>query len=163
MSVDLVGSTAFKSKDGNTNLKWIKAFQKFYGEFPSQFAKNYKKTCAGIPEIHDSEADSEPKVWKTIGDEILFVNRVNSITQLGAFVRAFGGKHYGGHVEQLWPKRIRLPCNGRCSSPEVRTPQLPSKRQPVHARWGSRLEYGRFTLREQWLRSSIWWPHLMLL
>lgn len=89
LSVDLVGSTAFKSKDGNTNLIWIKAFQKFYGEFPSQFAKNYKLVCAEIPEIDASEADSEPKVWKTIGDEILFVNRVNSITQLGAFVRAF--------------------------------------------------------------------------
>lgn len=89
LSVDLVGSTAYKSKDGNTNLKWIKAFQKFYGEFPKQFAKNYKAICADTPEVSPDEAENLPKVWKTIGDEILFVNRVNSITHLGAYVRAF--------------------------------------------------------------------------
>jgi hypothetical protein len=89
LSVDLVGSTAYKSKDGNTNLKWIKAFQKFYGEYPKQFAKNYKSVCADTPEICKDEAKNTPKVWKTIGDEILFVNRVNSITHLGAYVRAF--------------------------------------------------------------------------
>lgn len=89
LSVDLVGSTAYKSKDGNTNLKWIKAFQKFYGEFPKQFAKNYKAICAETPEVCADEAENLPKVWKTIGDEIIFVNRVNSITHLGAYVRAF--------------------------------------------------------------------------
>lgn len=89
LSVDLVGSTAYKSKDGNTNLKWIKAFQKFYGEFPNLFAKNYKSICADTPEICSEESNNTPKVWKTIGDEILFVNRVNSITHLGAYVRAF--------------------------------------------------------------------------
>ncbi|PZP45311.1 MAG: hypothetical protein DI595_19015 [Agrobacterium fabrum] len=89
LSVDLVGSTAYKSKEGNTNLKWIKAFQKFYGEFPNQFTKNYKAVCTNIPEIPNLEIEATPKVWKTIGDEILFVNRVNSITQLGAYVTSF--------------------------------------------------------------------------
>lgn len=89
LSVDLVGSTAYKSKDGTTNLEWIKAFQKFYGEFPNLLAKHYKTVCAETPEIQTEELESFPKVWKTIGDEILFVNRVNSITHLGAYVRAF--------------------------------------------------------------------------
>lgn len=89
LSVDLVGSTAYKSKAGRTNLKWIKAFQKFYGEFPSQLSKNYTQLCAETPEIGRGEKEDCPKVWKTIGDEILFVNRVTSITQLSAYVRAF--------------------------------------------------------------------------
>ncbi|QCI96527.1 hypothetical protein [Agrobacterium larrymoorei] len=89
LSVDLVGSTAYKSKEGSTNLKWIKAFQKFYGEFPYQFKRNYKQLCSSIPEIPVEEYSVDPKVWKTIGDEILFVNRVNSITHLGAYVKAF--------------------------------------------------------------------------
>lgn len=104
LSVDLVGSTAFKSKDGNTNLQWIKAFQKFYGEFPSQFTKNYKSVCEKIPEIDSIESETAPKVWKTIGDEILFVNRVNSITQLGAYVRAFSDTliEFGSEVQSAF-------------------------------------------------------------
>jgi hypothetical protein len=89
LSVDLVGSTAYKSRTGSTNLKWIKAFQKFYGEFPSQFAKNYKLVCAETSEIGAPETDDGPKVWKTIGDEILFVNRITSVTHLSAYIRSF--------------------------------------------------------------------------
>lgn len=89
LSVDLVGSTAYKSKAGHTNLKWIKAFQKFYGEFPSQLSKNYTQLCGETPEIGSREREDRPKVWKTIGDEILFVNRVTSVTQLSVYVRSF--------------------------------------------------------------------------
>ncbi|WP_283178638.1 hypothetical protein [Gemmobacter sp. 24YEA27] len=89
LSVDLVGSTAFKSRAGNSNLKWIKAFQKFYAEFPDHLTKNFKETAGGIDEIAGSEISYEPKVWKTIGDEILFVTRVNSVTHLGACITAF--------------------------------------------------------------------------
>jgi len=100
LSVDLTGSTDFKSKRGQTSLDWLKAFQKFYGEFPSMFAERYCTICEGIPDIGNSEKCSEPKVWKTIGDEILFVNRVNSITQLGAFVSAFAEtlKDFGSEI-----------------------------------------------------------------
>lgn len=89
LSVDLVGSTAFKSDTGRSNLKWIKAFQKFYGEFPAHFSKKYEQICAEIADMGEDEKLNTPKVWKTIGDEIIFVNRVNSITQLGAYVQAF--------------------------------------------------------------------------
>lgn len=89
LSVDLVGSTSFKSKSGNSNLKWIKAFQKFYGEFPAQLAKNYADAAMEIADISEDEKSAGPQVWKTIGDEILFVNRVNSITHLGLCITAF--------------------------------------------------------------------------
>lgn len=103
-SVDLVGSTAYKSKEGNTNIKWIKAFQKFYGEFPNQFNKNYTQACESTPEITAYENENIPKVWKTIGDEIIFVNRVNSITHLGAYVRAFSDTliEFGREVQAVF-------------------------------------------------------------
>ncbi|MCI4588612.1 hypothetical protein MOK15_00620 [Sphingobium sp. BYY-5] len=89
LSVDLVGSTAFKSKESHNNLVWMKAFQKFYGRFPKIFRKRYEDFCASNPEIDEKEQSDLPKVWKTIGDEILFVNRVYSIAHLAAYVYAF--------------------------------------------------------------------------
>lgn len=89
LSVDLVGSTAFKSKSGRSNLEWIKAFQKFYGEFPTHFKKNYEYFAEETPDLGKEEKADLPKVWKTIGDEILFVNRITSVTQLSVYIRAF--------------------------------------------------------------------------
>ncbi len=87
LSVDLTGSTAFKSKENS--FVWLKAFQLFYGEFPAMFAVEYTRVCEGIGSIHPTEKAAPPQIWKTIGDEILFVNRVHSITHLGAYVTAF--------------------------------------------------------------------------
>jgi len=87
LSVDLTGSTAFKAK--NTSFDWLKEFQKFYGGFPKIFGNKYSTVCKQIHALTDDEQGCVPKVWKTIGDEILFVNRVNSITHLGAYVSAF--------------------------------------------------------------------------
>lgn len=89
LSVDLVGSTAFKSKEEQSNTVWIKAFQKFYGQFPKLFGRKYSEFCELSPEINPVERDFLPKVWKTIGDEIIFVNRVYSIAHLAAYVHAF--------------------------------------------------------------------------
>lgn len=89
LSVDLVGSTAFKSKEDETNLVWIKAFQKFYEQFPKLFAKKYREFCDNAPEIHNNEKSSLPRVWKTIGDEIIFVNRIYSVAHLAAYVTSF--------------------------------------------------------------------------
>lgn len=89
LSVDLVGSTAFKSRESETNLVWIKAFQKFYEQFPKLFENKYKEFCAKSPELNTAETSYLPKVWKTIGDEILFVNRVYSIAHLAAYIAAF--------------------------------------------------------------------------
>ena len=89
LSVDLTGSTAFKSKPNHSSFEWLKAFQHFYGGFPPLFNRKYEDACNCIPEISDNEKQNCPKIWKTIGDEILFVNRVNSITHLGAYVSAF--------------------------------------------------------------------------
>ena len=102
LSVDLTGSTDFKSRSNQTNLEWLKAFQKFYGAFPSLFEDKYIERCKTVADIDADEEEAHPKVWKTIGDEILFVNRVTSIAHLGAYVSAFSNalKDFGAEVQR---------------------------------------------------------------
>lgn len=87
LSVDLTGSTAFKSK--NNSFRWLKAFQLFYDQFPSLYSEHFTEVCGEIDGIGAEEKECLPQIWKTIGDEILFVNRVESVTHLGAYVTAF--------------------------------------------------------------------------
>ena len=86
LSVDLVGSTAYKA-----NLKstvWIRTFRTFYTQFLSTFRSTYIEFC----EEHEECAafkERIPKLWKTIGDEAVFVNKVDSLFQLFAYVHSF--------------------------------------------------------------------------
>ncbi|UYT56492.1 hypothetical protein OHI65_21305 [Brucella sp. MAB-22] len=100
LSVDLTGSTDFKSKSKST--AWLKEFQKFYGDFPKTFISIYKDVCASIPQLAAEEKACTPKLWKTIGDEILFVNRIHSLCHVGACVTAFveALKQFGQKLQQ---------------------------------------------------------------
>ncbi|TCQ09902.1 hypothetical protein C8J34_102303 [Rhizobium sp. PP-F2F-G36] len=89
LSVDLTGSTAYKQKSGD-NLKWIKVFQLFYGTFPKILSDEYDEACKHSPGIHKHEVETgHPKLWKTVGDEILFCAKVESACHLGACISAF--------------------------------------------------------------------------
>jgi hypothetical protein len=89
LSVDLTGSTAFKHKSKDT-LVWIKAFQNFYGQFPQILDKKFGEVCDSRGNINFSEKEAgRPKLWKTIGDEILFCCRLTSLCHLGACIDAF--------------------------------------------------------------------------
>lgn len=86
LSVDLVGSTAYKAvQDDNS---WIQTFRKFYADFLSKFKKNYVAFCEAHVECVAYQ-EEYPTLWKTIGDEAIFVNRVDSLYQLFAYVHAF--------------------------------------------------------------------------
>ena len=142
LSVDLTGSTAHKSRA--SSFEWIKAFQHFYGEFPKLYQKQFESVCADIGGMSDNEKSDTPKIWKTIGDEILFVNRVESVTHLGAYVSAFSNAlhFFGEHIGPFgdlntkgngWiaafpsPNRsIGIHTNGR-SDPFSGTNDLPSE------------------------------------
>jgi hypothetical protein len=104
LSVDLTGSTQFKATGNQSNFKWLKVFQKFYGDFPALFASKYRDVCDVRPNVCNvSEKIVEPKVWKTIGDEIIFVNRILSLAHLGAYMTAFSEalKEFGAEVQNL--------------------------------------------------------------
>lgn len=87
LSADLAGSTAFKSEA--ENHIWATEFRKFYSGFLGLFESNFLKTCREFPVTCGSFTDGGPKLWKTIGDEVIFVNRVDSSVQVFAFIHAF--------------------------------------------------------------------------
>lgn len=89
LSVDLTGSTAFKHNKANT-LVWIKAFKSFYQQFPLMLIKNYKSIAKSGRHLSGDEKNmGHPKLWKTVGDEILFCCNLTSLCQLGACIDAF--------------------------------------------------------------------------
>ena len=116
LSVDLAGSTSFKAGAGRTPASpssphplWIVAIRKFYEAFPAALEKHF----ARLQRFHGSNLNSinSPKVWKTIGDEIVFCCCVTSCEHLNlcasAFIEAL--KEYG-HV--LTADRYQMDVKG---------------------------------------------------
>ena len=96
MSVDLVGSTAFKAnknhsdpKEGSPSPAWVDQFRTFYKDFPLEVRKAYDLVVKALDGELLHEAARRPLVWKTIGDEIIFCSRVRSIDHVAASVSAF--------------------------------------------------------------------------
>lgn len=105
LSVDLTGSTAFKHKNHNP-LEWIKVFQRFYKTFPSNVKFKYVSLCDTTPYLDPTEvADGAPKLWKTIGDEIIFTCRVTSLCHLSCAFRAFIEtlNEFGNEIKNNYP------------------------------------------------------------
>lgn len=106
MSVDLVGSTAFKARLGETregndsNPLWVTQIRHFYREFPIFFSSRFNKAIAAV-DGEKSYEDCYPKTWKTIGDEILFCARLHSLEHLAhcvtSFLRAL--EDYGAYLD----------------------------------------------------------------
>lgn len=91
LTVDLVGSTAYKAKYINRQERtlephpeWVSRFRKFYQQFPENLRSAYGETESG-----KAGKEGPPQVWKTIGDEILFCCRVYSVQHLACCVSAF--------------------------------------------------------------------------
>jgi len=91
LSVDLSGSTAFKnsksgeSRQGASAPKWVTVFQQFYTDFPALFGAEFQK------ETRESVGqDVCPKLWKAVGDELVFCGTISNqktcIVALHAFV-----------------------------------------------------------------------------
>jgi hypothetical protein len=94
LSVDLVGSTAFKARTGearegnDSNPLWVTQIRHFYREFPIFLSSRFSKAIASV----DGEIpykDAGPRTWKTIGDEILFCTRLHSLEHLARCVSSF--------------------------------------------------------------------------
>lgn len=88
LAVDLAGSTAFKSQQSSSS--WIRVFRAFYANFLNNFQAIYIEFCEEHDECSKFKgSEFHPKVWKTVGDEIIFANRVQSQFHLFAYVHAF--------------------------------------------------------------------------
>lgn len=107
MTVDLVGSTAYKmssSRDKKNQATphpaWVQQFRQFYRQFPETLKSKYKSTPHG--QTTAPEQPGCPEVWKTIGDEILFCCRVTSVQHVACCVQAFLASldEFGRYLEQ---------------------------------------------------------------
>lgn len=84
LSADIVGSTAYKHNNRESQGRpqpWLQFFKDFYQEFPS-CVRSY--SLKGQP--HNA---TSPHVWKTAGDELLFVVEVGCHTQVLDYIYAF--------------------------------------------------------------------------
>ncbi|MCJ2067059.1 hypothetical protein MKK63_30865 [Methylobacterium sp. J-088] len=94
MSVDLVGSTAFKAKhsdrrDGDEPYPvWLNRTRSFYRQFP-QIIDNLFAEYSGILDGREAFKHRSPKVWKTVGDEIIFCIRIVCLEHLACCIRSF--------------------------------------------------------------------------
>lgn len=106
LSVDLVGSTAFKARfdkpDGQTspNPRWVDQIKHFYREFPEYLSAHFQRL-----QNPTAAVDGEfccPSVWKTIGDEIVFCCRLRSLDHLACCLSAFllTLREYGEYLDQ---------------------------------------------------------------
>lgn len=106
LSVDLVGSTAFKAKFGDPdpekspNPVWVDQIRHFYREFPEILSRNFAKAVSAS--TSGQATGLAPAVWKTIGDEIIFCCRLVDQEHLAACITSFMRtlSDYGGHLDQ---------------------------------------------------------------
>ncbi|QRF90882.1 hypothetical protein CLH39_11850 [Alcaligenes faecalis] len=91
-SADIVGSTAFKQKPNNASKAWFDAVLAFYHQAELEFLRKWKDFKSKIDESgepgHPWFGD-EPVVWKTVGDEILFVKNISHPMQAFLSLKAW--------------------------------------------------------------------------
>lgn len=84
LSVDVVGSTEFKQRGDATHAQpWLNFFVGFLAGFPGVFK---------ITQDQESSTDSctlDAKLWKSLGDELIFTAELKKRNEAGAYVRAF--------------------------------------------------------------------------
>lgn len=94
MSVDLVGSTAFKAKAGEETdqdglyPKWLNRTKSFYRDFPRMLTGNCESQQHVVPKTKEFNP-AIPQVWKTVGDEIIFCVRLTCMEHLALCYNAF--------------------------------------------------------------------------
>ena len=105
MSIDLSGSTAFKS-EATADRKgpaWVGAFEEFFREVPLIMMGQIAAAFMLEEEVPDCS------VWKVIGDEIVFLAHPKSARESQLLVNAFYNTviNYDSKVFERWPLRVR--------------------------------------------------------
>jgi class 3 adenylate cyclase len=108
MSVDLAGSTAFKSQaqGDEDGPAWLEAFEAFFREVPLIMMGQIAAAFAMEDEVPLSG------VWKVIGDEIVFMAHPKSPREAQLLTIAFYRTviNYDRKIFERWPLRIKGCC-----------------------------------------------------
>lgn len=92
LSVDLIGSTAFKQANqtaftndgkatGNGVEPWFVPMAQFYKEIERIFAHEWKAYVSGLAVDLDWPPGSAPQLWKSAGDELLYLKEITDHRQ----------------------------------------------------------------------------------
>jgi len=105
MSIDLSGSTAFKS-EATTDTEgpaWVGAFEEFFREVPLIMMGQIAAAFIFEEQVPDCS------VWKVIGDEIVFLAHPKSARQAQLLTNAFYNTiiNYDNKIFERWPLRVR--------------------------------------------------------
>ncbi|TGN13490.1 hypothetical protein [Leptospira bandrabouensis] len=88
-SVDVVGSTAFKNKENDSQVQpWLQFYKDFYNEFEILFVRNIEQEYERVGEEFDCQKIL-PNFWKSLGDELVFEATLNHHAQASILVVAF--------------------------------------------------------------------------
>lgn len=93
LSVDIQGSTAFKYSPIERSA-WLSVILRFYTEFPRIFFRHFDRLeqdikSGGYGEALSSGLGSPPFLWKSIGDELVFVKEISHPIEAVETLRAF--------------------------------------------------------------------------
>ena len=98
LSVDVVGSTAYKHKRVSSSRPridkddpapaWLSTFGKFYSDFQKAFNRIWEDQKKSAPEKSGRIGDP-PQYWKALGDEILFVKVLEDSFEAGFALECF--------------------------------------------------------------------------
>lgn len=87
MSVDVIGSTAFKNNaDQSDSQGWLDFLFSFYSSFSTSFAAQRLKICQkeGL-----AQPKAKPRLWKSLGDELIYEVELNDKADAAIFLSAF--------------------------------------------------------------------------
>lgn len=85
-SVDVIGSTEYKHNLKEDGIhQWLPFFENFYREFPIIFRAKIEEEETDIKK----QDDFYPEIWKSLGDEILFVAELVSHRHASLLIRSF--------------------------------------------------------------------------
>lgn len=91
LSADIAGSTAYKNKDPNEGgvgksarrvQPWLETFNRFFEDLPLTYRNLYQDSGSAI-------GLAVPRLWKTLGDEIVFETVLNTRAEAATHLRRF--------------------------------------------------------------------------
>jgi len=100
-AVDLVGSTAHKQAEGVFTRKfgedprpsqatWLMPLLDFYQNFDCELAKNVEACKSAVMSYGELDHGFEPlEIWKTVGDELLYTQKITDVTAMQVSVSAW--------------------------------------------------------------------------
>lgn len=110
LSVDVVGSSDFKQRSDTSHAhRWLNLFVSFYGSFPDILDTS-------VAEQSQNGALPGLRLWKSLGDELIFTAELTKRDQAGLYLKAFRlalqKASENWHTDDRYPERQELWLKG---------------------------------------------------